>query len=254
MPAWSYTAEKFGGDTSTRIKYVITAMRTAKALNWRVEEMGDPQENLPRSGIIRHDSHWRKSGVNRPGIKPGLPCGSHSLLLSPEPRPTALAGLQGGELAGLRAGSGQLQNPWEDAILWAVPKSRRTIEKRMQRKFGHPDYVYKMLLPKNNLLVCNNCGHYHKAGVLCPHCYEKIREETEAIQKKIQEELGLTPVEQEVIVLYEGEAAAEPSEFWKGKRVVEMAKPRPPWFSRNLLEKTTAAPSDSSDVKPSELA
>ncbi|KAJ8896891.1 hypothetical protein PR048_002237 [Dryococelus australis] len=36
-------------------------------------ETGDPRENLPTSGIIRHDSQFRKSGVNRPGIEPGSP-------------------------------------------------------------------------------------------------------------------------------------------------------------------------------------
>ncbi|KAJ8889720.1 hypothetical protein PR048_009221 [Dryococelus australis] len=32
---------------------------------------GDSRENPPTNGIIRHDSHMRKSGVNRPGIEPG---------------------------------------------------------------------------------------------------------------------------------------------------------------------------------------
>ncbi|KAJ8870072.1 hypothetical protein PR048_029083 [Dryococelus australis] len=36
-------------------------------------ETGDPRENPPTNGSIRHDSHMRKSGVNRPGIKPGSP-------------------------------------------------------------------------------------------------------------------------------------------------------------------------------------
>lgn len=52
-------------------------------------------------------------------------------------------------------------------FLWAVPKNRRTIEKRWKRKYGSPDYKLKILTPKLNLLVCNNCGHYHESGVLC---------------------------------------------------------------------------------------
>jgi hypothetical protein len=33
-----------------------------------------------------------------------------------------------------------------------------------------------------------------------------------------------------------------------------MKKERPSWFSKNLLEKSTAQPSSSGDVKPTELA
>lgn len=54
-----------------------------------------------------------------------------------------------------------------DGFLWAVPKHRRTIEKRLKRKFGHPDYVLKILKPKSYLKICNVCGDDHEAGVLC---------------------------------------------------------------------------------------
>lgn len=45
------------------------------------------------------------------------------------------------------------------------------------------------------------------------HCYEKVRKETEQIQEKIQEKLGLNPVEQEVIILYEGEKGEQVFKF-----------------------------------------
>ncbi|KAJ8866982.1 hypothetical protein PR048_032844 [Dryococelus australis] len=38
------------------------------------EETGEPRENPLTNGIVRHDSHMRKSGVTRPGIEPGSPC------------------------------------------------------------------------------------------------------------------------------------------------------------------------------------
>ncbi|KAJ8882302.1 hypothetical protein PR048_014104 [Dryococelus australis] len=41
--------------------------------NERAEETGNPRENPPTSGIVRHDSHLRKSGVNWPVIEPGSP-------------------------------------------------------------------------------------------------------------------------------------------------------------------------------------
>lgn len=54
-----------------------------------------------------------------------------------------------------------------DGFLWAVPKHRRSLEKRQKRRFGHPDYVLKILQPKTFLKTCNVCGDDHEAGVLC---------------------------------------------------------------------------------------
>lgn len=47
---------------------------------------------------------------------------------------------------------------------------------------------------------------------------------------------------------------SQPKEFWEGKRIIEMKKERPQWFSKNLLQKTTQQPSNSTDVKPTDLA
>lgn len=142
-----------------------------------------------------------------------------------------------------------------DGLLLAVPKFRRTIEKKLKRKFGSPQYVWKMLVPKNNIKVCQNCGHHHEKGRLCEHCYTKVKKETEEIQAKIQEKLGINPIENDVVVLYKGETLPdEPKEFWKGKRIIEMKKERPQWFSKNLLQKTTQKPSKSTEIKPTDLA
>ncbi|XP_047528888.1 39S ribosomal protein L32, mitochondrial [Vanessa atalanta] len=143
-----------------------------------------------------------------------------------------------------------------DGIFLAVPKFRRTVEKRWKRKFGSPDYVWKMLVPKTNIAVCNECGHHHERGRLCGNCYKRIETETKEIQAKIEEKLGNNkPIENDVIVLYDGEKLPdETKEFWQGKRIVEMKKERPQWFSKNLLQKTTQQPSDSKDVKPTDLA
>ncbi|CAG9133086.1 unnamed protein product [Plutella xylostella] len=142
-----------------------------------------------------------------------------------------------------------------DGILYAMPKSRRTVEKRMKRKFGHPDYHYKLLLPKTNILVCTDCGHNYERGHLCANCYNKVEKETKEIQAQIREKLGTGPVEKDVVVLYEGETTPDqPKEFWNGKRIIEMKKERPKWFSKNLLQKTTQQPSNSTDVKPKDLA
>jgi large subunit ribosomal protein L32 len=60
-------------------------------------------------------------------------------------------------------------------------------------------------------------SHFH-CCFLAAHCYAKVRTETEAMQSAIQAELGLNPVEQEVVVLYEGEKVEQPTEFWKVSR------------------------------------
>ncbi|CAH2105590.1 unnamed protein product [Euphydryas editha] len=143
-----------------------------------------------------------------------------------------------------------------DGILLAVPKFRRTIEKRWKRKYGSPEYGLKILLPKTNIAVCNECGHHHERGRLCGNCYKRTEIETKEIQAKIEEKLGNNkPIENDVIVLYDGENLPdEPKEFWQGKRIIEMKKERPQWFSKNLLQKTTQQPSESKDVKPTDLA
>ncbi|XP_044761438.1 39S ribosomal protein L32, mitochondrial [Coccinella septempunctata] len=140
-----------------------------------------------------------------------------------------------------------------DGFLWAVPKHRRTIEKRLKRKFGNPFYHLKILVPKTNIRVCNTCGDHHEIGILCPTCYNRIMKETKEMRKAIKEKLGLQPVEKEVVVLYENEKSTLEGEF-EGQPIVEMKKPRPPWFSKNLLQQTTQQPATTKDVEPSGLS
>lgn len=100
------------------------------------------------------------------------------------------------------------------SILWGVPKRRRSIEKRRCRRIGWPQYIYKLLVPKTNILTCETCGSYHEAGVLCPTCYSKVKKVTEEMQEAIEKELGISPVEKEVVVLYEG-ADKSNTEFYE---------------------------------------
>ncbi|XP_055371696.1 39S ribosomal protein L32, mitochondrial [Condylostylus longicornis] len=140
-----------------------------------------------------------------------------------------------------------------DGFLLAVPRNRRTIERRWQRKFGSPEYVWKLFKPKTNIRSCVQCGHDHLIGVLCPNCYEKVRKETELMQQKIEEALGNEKVDRDVIVLYEGEKINKMPEFLENKRIIEMKKPRPMWFSKNLLQKSTQKTATTKEVKPSDL-
>ncbi|KAJ8878527.1 hypothetical protein PR048_019105 [Dryococelus australis] len=54
--------------------------------NERAGETGDPRENLPTSGIVRHDSHMRISEGSRLGIEPGSPWWEASRLTAQSPR------------------------------------------------------------------------------------------------------------------------------------------------------------------------
>lgn len=84
-------------------------------------------------------------------------------------------------------------------------------------------------------------------------CYKKVIDETKCMQEAIQNELKLEPVEKEIVVLYDNEKDGKPEEFFEGKRIVEMKKSRPAWFSKNLLQGTTQPPAETKDVKPSDL-
>lgn len=59
-------------------------------------------------------------------------------------------------------------------------------------------------------------------------------------------------MENDVVVLYDGEKGEHASEFWEGKRIVEMKKPRPTWFSKNLLQKSTQQNATTTEVKKNE--
>lgn len=54
-----------------------------------------------------------------------------------------------------------------DGILWAVPTHRRTLERRLKRRFGVMKYMWKPPIAKTNILMCSNCGHNYEAGHLC---------------------------------------------------------------------------------------
>ncbi|XP_055526149.1 39S ribosomal protein L32, mitochondrial [Wyeomyia smithii] len=167
----------------------------------------------------------------------------------PPPGCLALASVKGSRLP-VTGNAFSLKNLLGDGILWAVPKHRRTVEKRLKRKYGSPEYKLKILVPKKHLRICSTCGSDHEVGILCPTCYKKVRTETEQIQDKIQAELGLDPVDKEVVVLYDREREDQPEEFWMGKRIVEMPKTRPIWFSKNLLQRSTQQEDQATEVKP----
>ncbi|KAF3691627.1 39S ribosomal protein L32, mitochondrial [Channa argus] len=114
-----------------------------------------------------------------------------------------------------------------DSILWmAAPKKRRTIEVNRTRRRAEN----KLLTIKTNIEPCPECGHLKQKHVLCGFCYAKVCKETSLIRHQIQAMEGgpLRAPTVETVVLYEGET---PSPQEKDKRIVELARKRPAWFS-----------------------
>ncbi|KAJ8874928.1 hypothetical protein PR048_022818 [Dryococelus australis] len=64
---------------------VIEVVSMEQCQNERTGRKGDARENPQTSGIVRRDSHVRKSGVNRPGIEPGYPWRKASRLTAQRP-------------------------------------------------------------------------------------------------------------------------------------------------------------------------
>jgi len=52
------------------------------------------------------------------------------------------------------------------------------------------------------------------------NCYKRVKDETTELQEIIEKELGLKPIEQEVVVLYKGERTKKPEEFWNVRHTI----------------------------------
>ncbi|KAJ8877000.1 hypothetical protein PR048_021452 [Dryococelus australis] len=75
-PAAAHAAshnQNFDSCYTTRVPMRVIEVSMMQRQNERAAETGNPQENQPTNGIIRHNSHMRKSGVTWPEIEPGSP-------------------------------------------------------------------------------------------------------------------------------------------------------------------------------------
>ncbi|XP_013395287.1 39S ribosomal protein L32, mitochondrial [Lingula anatina] len=122
-----------------------------------------------------------------------------------------------------------------DGLCWAaVPKKRRSIERRMTRRMQIPKH-YENALPKKHIVPCLTCGHWHERSTICGNCYERVKKETAAIRDAMPEEWNYKAPRGEIALIYDGEEDQRP--MYEGKYVVEVKKERPLWFSKNLLIK-----------------
>ncbi|XP_042187793.1 39S ribosomal protein L32, mitochondrial [Callorhinchus milii] len=114
-----------------------------------------------------------------------------------------------------------------DSIFWmAAPKKRRTIEVNRCRR-RNPNKLEKV---KNNIEVCQECGHLKLKHVLCSFCYQKVQRETSLIRAQIQAQEGRphNAPAVETVVLYEGEKMTDT----ENQRVIERNRKRPLWFTQ----------------------
>ncbi|CAD5118182.1 DgyrCDS6911 [Dimorphilus gyrociliatus] len=121
-----------------------------------------------------------------------------------------------------------------DSILWAVPKSRRSVERRFTRRMRFHKH-FEHATPKKNITPCLECGNWMERGTICGHCYEKVRDETEEMQNKIPEKIrNFDAPTKEIQFHYEDD---DPQIRKENKYIVDMKKKRPTWFNANLLSK-----------------
>ena len=51
------------------------------------------------------------------------------------------------------------------------------------------------------VVICHCCYLFYSSA----NCYKRVMDETQAMQQKIEQQLGLNPDDKEVVVLYDGE-------------------------------------------------
>ncbi|XP_045210333.2 39S ribosomal protein L32, mitochondrial-like [Mercenaria mercenaria] len=123
-----------------------------------------------------------------------------------------------------------------EPILYAVPRNRRSLERRRMRKFSLPDMETARV--KKNIIICLNCGHPHERQTICGNCYSKVREETKKMREAMDEDkYYYDHPRQEVTYLYKGEEDVKDIPMYKGRYLVEVDRERPSWFSKDLLKK-----------------
>lgn len=136
----------------------------------------------------------------------------------------------------------------KEGMLWGVPKKRPTIERRLQKRFGVPRYPdnNRLLKTRSDLIICERCGDHHEAFSICRTCYIEVKTETEKIKGEIKAQTNpLEPKEKEVFLKFENENA---NEHVDNCRIIEIARPRPKWFTKNLLAKSTGKVPPTRDV------
>ncbi len=125
-------------------------------------------------------------------------------------------------------------------ILWNVPKRRRPLERRHQRKYGSAGKLWgnsHILHPNRRIRHDHQTGETFELSKLPLAVYRRVMDETKEIQARMSDTFGIGPRDQEVAVVYKGEESKDAK-----LRIVEMEKERPAFFSSALLQKSHRTP------------
>ncbi|KAK5976163.1 Proteasome regulatory subunit [Trichostrongylus colubriformis] len=114
-------------------------------------------------------------------------------------------------------------------ILLGVPKRRTAKPIKDTRKFS----ITRLLTPTKNLVTCPSCGALHQADTICGKCYEKVRELTNEIKRKMMEYNPYKGERQDkqVMVRFSNDDVVDDGVL-NGKRIIEIEKERPTWFKK----------------------
>ena len=124
-----------------------------------------------------------------------------------------------------------------DMTILLTQKHRATIERRRIRR--HSDLPMSLMIkygtPRQDLHQCLECGTWHEKKTICGHCYDRIRKETQAMKDAYpnKDEFNHDHPQQEIVYVYKNDQKnSDPT-----KRIVEIPRERPTWFSKNLIPK-----------------
>ena len=191
--------------------------------------------NLTVFRVYCHVKYVIKNQMNLFG--PGGPFGPEpALMLAPAGSNTILERLWS-HFEDNRLRSNEDKSPsFLDNIFFAVPKQRKTVEKRLQSKFGDDRWAphgSKMLRKRYDIVVCETCGNYREKLRLCLHCFTRVEEESKIIKEAIARQYGLDPIEKPWEIRYKD----DPKDQVSDKILIEVDKERPVWFNKNLLQR-----------------
>jgi large subunit ribosomal protein L32 len=124
-----------------------------------------------------------------------------------------------------------------DISILLTQKHRATIERRRIRR--HSDLPMSLMMkygtPRQDLHQCLECGTWHEKKTICGNCYDRIRKETQIMKDSYpnKDEFNYNHPQQEIIYVYKNDEIVSDDK----KRIVEIQRERPTWFSKNLIPK-----------------
>jgi large subunit ribosomal protein L32 len=124
-----------------------------------------------------------------------------------------------------------------DMSILLTQKHRATVERRRMRR--HSDLPMSLMMkygtPRQDLHQCLECGTWHEKKTICGNCYDRIRKETQAMKDSYpnKDEFNYNYPQEEIVYVYKNDEQIVD----QTKRLVEIPRERPTWFTKNLIPK-----------------